>query len=207
MSVFNWIAAVIVISSMAYLTFVLTVPEWLDAYKKGKAVSLLPERKGARWPIWAQVAMMLMGLALCFPLFYYLWIPFANLPAYLSQIFAAVGIFIYLSGFGFMLWARRSLGRNWGVSTSLEANLRDEHELIQSGPYAIVRHPMYFGAWVFMLGLLLLYSKWVILVLTISMLASFSMRARREEAALAERFGQTWLEYKKRTKSLIPFLY
>jgi protein-S-isoprenylcysteine O-methyltransferase Ste14 len=206
MSVFDWIAAFVVIFSMGYLTFVLTVPEWLAAYKKGKAVSLLPERKGIHWPIWAQVAIMLIGLALCLPLFYYLWIPVVNLPAYLTQIFAAVGLFIYLSGFGFMLWARRTLGKNWGVSTSLQAKLRDEHELIQSGPYAIVRHPMYFGAWIFMLGLLLLYPKWVILVFTISMLASFSMRARREEAALAERFGQTWIEYSKRTKFLIPFI-
>jgi protein-S-isoprenylcysteine O-methyltransferase Ste14 len=70
-----------------------------------------------------------------------------------------------------------------------------------------VRHPIYFGAWVFMLGLLLLYPMWVILILAVSMVASFSMRAQREETVLEERFGKAWVEYRKRTKRIIPFIY
>jgi protein-S-isoprenylcysteine O-methyltransferase len=114
---------------------------------------------------------------------------------------------IYVLGMGFVLWARHTLGKNWGISTSKQVKLHNDHELIQTGPYAIVRHPIYFGAWVFMLGLLLLYPMWVILILAVSMVASFSMRAGREETALAQRFGDAWVQYKKRTKRIIPFIY
>jgi protein-S-isoprenylcysteine O-methyltransferase Ste14 len=204
---FEWIAAAIVIGSMLYLTFALTVPEWLDARKKGHGVSLLPERGGRHYPMWVQVAMMALGLALCVPLFYYLWVPFWSFSESTGTILGVVGLTIYLCGFGFMLWARRTLGKNWGVSTSLEVKLRDDHELIQSGPYALVRHPMYGGAFVLTLGLLLLYPMWVILVLGGSMIFSLTRRARREERALAERFGEAWGEYRKRTRFLIPFVW
>ena len=75
MSTFDWIAAGIVIISTLYLTFVLTVPAWMAALQKGQAVSLLPERKGGKRPLWIQVAILILGLLLCVPLFYYGWVP------------------------------------------------------------------------------------------------------------------------------------
>ena len=199
-------AALIVIVTFVYLISI-TLVEWFFALRKGQAVTLLPEREGRTWPLWTQMAIMLVGIALCIPLFYFLWIPILVLSANIAQALAALGLVIYIAGVAFMLWARHTLGRNWGISTSMQVKLHIDHQLIQSGPYTIVRHPMYFGAWVFMFGLLLLYPKWVILIFTVSMLASLSMRARREEAALAERFGKTWIEYKEQTKFIIPFIY
>lgn len=207
MSTFDWIAAGIVILSMFYVTFILTVPDWLAAVRKGEAVSLLPERKGGQQPFWVQVAMLVLGIVLCIPLFYYGWVPFLKLSSPIKQFLAASGLLIYIFGICLVLWARRTLGKNWGVSTSRQAKLRVDHELIQSGPYALVRHPMYFGSWVFMLGLLMLYPMWVILILAVSMVAAFFMRARREEAVLAERFGPAWEEYTKQTARFIPFIY
>lgn len=207
MSAFDWIAACIVVTSMLYLTFVLTVPEWMAALRKGQAVGLLPERKGVKRPLWMQVAILILGLLLCIPLFYYGWVPLLELPTATKQLISVLGLLLYILGMSFLLWARRTLGKNWGISTSLQAKLHDDHELIQKGPYALVRHPIYFGAWVFMLGLLLLYPMWVILILAVSMVASLTMRAGREETVLAERFGAAWAEYRKRTKRIIPFIY
>jgi protein-S-isoprenylcysteine O-methyltransferase Ste14 len=207
MSAFSWIAAFVVVTSVLYLTFVLTVPEWMAALRKGQAVTLLPERKGGKRPLWVQVAILFVGLLLCVPLFYYGWVPLFELSNPEKQILAIVGFMIYVIGMGLVLWARHTLGKNWGISTSQQVKLHNDHELIQAGPYAIVRHPIYFGAWVFMLGLLLLYPMWVILILAVSMVASFSMRASREETALAQRFGDAWVQYKKRTKRIIPFIY
>jgi len=206
MSAFDWVSAFIVIVTFVYLIFV-TLIEWFVALHKGQAVTLLPERKGGTWPLWTQMAVILAGIALCIPLFYFLWIPIFVLSTTTAQTLSVLGLVIYIGGMAFMLWARRTLGKNWGLSTSLQVKLHDDHELIQSGPYALMRHPMYFGAWVFMFGLLLLYPKWVVVILTVSMLASLSMRARREEVALAERFGNIWVEYKKQTKFIIPFIY
>jgi protein-S-isoprenylcysteine O-methyltransferase Ste14 len=66
---------------------------------------------------------------------------------------------------------------------------------------------MYSGWWGAMLGLTLLYPVWAVFLLFIFSLISFFGRARREESALEERFGGLWLEYKKRTRFLIPFIY
>lgn len=207
MAIFDWIAAGIVIVSMIYVSFALTVADWLVALRKGQAVSLLPDRGGRKYPLWMQIALMVVGLLICIPLFYYGWVPLFKIAGIAKTILKVVGLIIYLAGFGFTLWARRTLGKYWGLSTSLDVKLFDEHQLIQSGPYAFVRHPMYFGAWTFMFGLLLLYPTWTILILLVSMLTAFSGRARREEVALAERFGDSWVEYKQRTWFIIPLIY
>ena len=207
MAIFDWIAAGIVIVSMIYISFALTVADWLVALRKGQAVSLLPERGGRKYPLWMQIALMVVGLLICIPLFYYGWVPLFKIAGNTKTVLKVVGLIIYLAGFGFTLWARRTLGKYWGLSTSLDVKLFDEHQLIQSGPYAFVRHPMYFGAWIFMFGLLLLYPTWTILILLVSMLTAFSGRARREEVALAERFGDSWVEYKQRTWFIIPLIY
>jgi len=207
MSAFDWIVAGIVVLSMIYISFVLTVAQWLTAVRKGQAVTLLPARKGGNWPLWTQIALLIVGIALCIPLFYYGWVPLIPISTNTDRILDIIGLVVYLAGLMFTLWARRTLGKYWGLSTSLNVKLLDDHQIIQNGPYAFVRHPMYFGAWTFMFGLLLLYPTWTILILLVSMLASFSGRARREEAALAERFGDAWVEYQKRTKLIIPFIY
>jgi protein-S-isoprenylcysteine O-methyltransferase Ste14 len=70
-----------------------------------------------------------------------------------------------------------------------------------------VRNPMYFGWWVAMFGLVLLYPVWMVFLMFLFSVVSFAGRARREDKALAERFGEAWMEYKKRTKFLIPYIY
>lgn len=207
MSIFDWIAASIVIVTLIYVSFVLTLADWFAALRKGQAVTLLPERGGCKWPLWTQVAMIILGLALCIPLFYFGWIPLFHVPSNAAPTLGVVGLILYLTGFAFVLWARRTLGKFWGLSTSHNVKLLDDHQIIQSGPYAFVRHPMYFGWWAAMLGLTLLYPVWAVFLLFIFSLISFAGRARREESALKERFGNLWLEYKKRTRFLIPFIY
>lgn len=207
MKAFEIAANVIVIASLVYLSFVLTLADWLRALKKGQAVTLLPERKGGAWPLWTQIGMVILGLVLCVPLFYFLWIPLIKLPVNTGRVLDLVGLAVYLAGCGFVLWARSTLGKMWGISTSRNVKLRDDHQIIQEGPYAFVRNPMYFGWWVAMTGLILLYPVWMVLLMFLFSLMAFIGRARREEAALSERFGEAWTEYKKRTKFLIPFIY
>jgi protein-S-isoprenylcysteine O-methyltransferase Ste14 len=207
MALFDWIIAGIILLVLFYLSFALTLADWLIALKKGQAVTLLPERKGGSWPLWTQIAIMILGLALCVPLFYFLWIPLIKLSITTGRILGLIGLVIYLAGCAFVLWARRTLGKMWGLSTSQNVKLRDDHQIIQSGPYAFVRNPMYFGWWVAIAGLLLVYPTWVVLLFLVFSVISFAGRARREDRALSERFGEAWTEYKKRTKFLIPFIY
>ena len=207
MKTFEIIAAIIVIVSLVYVSFILTLADWLVALRKGQAVTLLPERNGRKYPFWVQIAMVILGLILCAGMFYFLWIPLFSLSIKTSFIMDVIGLILYLAGCVFMLWARRTLGKMWGISTSQNVKLRDDHQIIQSGPFAFVRNPMYFGWWVAMFGLVLLYPVWMVLLMFLFSMVAFIGRAHREEAALAERFGEVWEEYKKRTKFIIPFIY
>jgi protein-S-isoprenylcysteine O-methyltransferase Ste14 len=207
MNIFNWTAASIVIVTLIYVSFVLTLADWFAALRKGQAVTLLPERGGRKWPLWTQVLIIIIGMALCIPLFYFGWIPLFHVRSNITFTLGLIGLLLYLVGLIFMLWARRTLGKYWGLSTSLQVKLHGDHQIIQSGPYAFIRHPMYFGWWTAMLGLTLLYPVWALFILFLSTLISFIGRARREESTLAEKFGNSWVEYKKHTKFIIPFIY
>jgi protein-S-isoprenylcysteine O-methyltransferase Ste14 len=207
MEILEGAMAGLVIVTLAYISFLLTLRDWLIALKKGEAVALLPERAGRQWPLWTQVLLIALGLALCVPFFYYLWIPLVALPGQVSTILKMAGFVLYVLGLAVVLWARRTLGRNWGISTSAQVKLLVGHELVQDGPYAYVRHPMYSGWWACMLGLVLIYPVWAVFLLFFFSLISFANRARREEDALAARFGQAWIAYRQRTKRLIPGVY
>jgi protein-S-isoprenylcysteine O-methyltransferase Ste14 len=207
MKTFEILTNSIVIASLVYLSFILTLADWLSALLKDQAVTLLPEHRGRKWPLWTQIGIIVLGLLLCIPLFYFLWIPLLTLTADVRLGLKISGLIIFLAGCTFTLWARRTLGKMWGISTSQNVKLRDDHLLIQQGPYAFVRNPMYFGWWMAMFGLLLLYPTWVVLLLLVFSVISFIGRARREEVALVERFDEAWTDYKKRTKFLIPFIY
>jgi protein-S-isoprenylcysteine O-methyltransferase Ste14 len=206
-ALFDWVIAGLILLVLVYLSFVLTLADWLKALGKGQAVTLLPERKGGTWPLWTQIGIVVLGLALCVPLFYFLWIPLVKIPVNLGRVLDIIGLVVFLAGCAFVLWARRTLGRMWALSTSRSAKLLEDHQLIRSGPYDFVRNPMYFGWWAAMAGLVLVYPTWVVLLFLVFSLISFTGRARREDAAMAERFGEAWKEYKKHTKFLIPFIY
>src|SRR5512132_1369665 len=141
MEPFDLLAAAIVVAPLLYVTF-LTLADWVKALRKGEGVPLLPERGGRRRPWWIQMIVILVGLAISVPLFYFGWIPLAALPPPVERALAISGLVLYLLGISLTLWARRSLGKNWGISTSVQVKLRAEHELVQTGPYARVRHPM-----------------------------------------------------------------
>jgi protein-S-isoprenylcysteine O-methyltransferase Ste14 len=207
MTLFDWIVAALVIASVSYISFIQTVGEWIAALRKGQAVSILPERQGRSWPMWAQVAFVLSGLVIFVVLYYVAWIPLVHLPEAVRRGLSVIGLILFLTGFAFVEWARHTLGKYWGLSTSRQVKLLDDHQLIRSGPYAFVRHPMYFGAWVLFFGLILIYPVWAVLLTFISTVIAFLGRARREDAALGERFKDEWADYKKQTKFIIPYIY
>ena len=207
MGIFDWVVAAFVVVTLIYVSFVLTLRDWFAALHRGEAVTLLPEREGRKWPLWTQVLLIVVALLLCVPYFYYLWIALMPLPGIIAGILKIAGLILYVLGLALVLWARRTLGRNWGISTSTQVKLLAGHELVQNGPYAYVRHPMYSGWWLCMLGLVLLYPVWAVFLLLVFSVISFFNRARREEAALAVRFGDAWIAYTQRTKRLIPGVY
>lgn len=184
------------------------IASWLMSYRDPRDAVVGSRRSFLALPLWAQIVLGLAALVLLAALGYWLWIP---LPLAISPEVSAIltvgGLTFFLVGCGLALWARWALGTMYGVSTGGAAPLQMRHRLIQHGPYAWVRHPMYLGYWLVLLGVTLIYQTWTPLLFLVMSIASFYRRARREESALAERFGEEWHAYALRTKFLIPFVY
>jgi len=105
-----------------------------------------------------------------------------------------IGTPLLLCGIALIIWGRLTLGRHYFVSTSQRAVLFADQVLISTGPFAIVRHPMYLGILLVGLGGTLLYRTWT-MVFIIVMYLGLRLRARREEKAFAAAFGEQWQQY------------
>ncbi len=109
---------------------------------------------------------------------------------------------IVVVGIGFAIWARFTLGKNWSPRPSM----KERHELVTSGPYAYVRHPIYTGMLFAVFGTALTGSYFAILVLALASLV-FLSRIPREEKIMLDLFPSAYPAYQARTKRLIPFLW
>jgi protein-S-isoprenylcysteine O-methyltransferase Ste14 len=199
---------VIVIAGTAYLSFVMALAGWVAGLRRGEAVTLLPVRGDRSTVLAAQLGLVLVGLLLAAVLLFWLWVPLPlPLTAAAALILEVVGLALFVGGAVVVVWARRTLGRMWGISTSRQVKLLPDHQLVTSGPYRLVRHPMYSGWWAAVLGLLLIYRTWILVLLLVMSLAVFYRRARLEDRVLAARFGAEWQRYTSQARFLIPFIW
>jgi len=112
------------------------------------------------------------------------------------------GTALVAAGLGFAVWARRVLGRNWsGIVT-----LKQDHELIRRGPYAIVRHPIYTGLLAGFAGSALALGEWRGLLALVIVCVALWRKLRLEERWLAEIFGDSYAQYRREVAALVPFL-
>jgi protein-S-isoprenylcysteine O-methyltransferase Ste14 len=111
------------------------------------------------------------------------------------------GLTLCMLGFATAIWARVYLGRNWGMPMSL----KEEPELVTTGPYRYVRHPIYSGFLLAALGSI--FSVGLVWIIPFCVFGVYFIYSSfREDRLMAEQFPQTYSAYKKRTKRLIPFV-
>lgn len=113
-----------------------------------------------------------------------------------------VGLSLSISGAVIACWSRFLLGRNW----SLSVQRKEHHELIQTGLYKKIRHPVYTGLLLLFTGNALIVGDYRAIVAVAVVCASFWFKIRKEEQLMTTIFGEQYTAYKKRTKALIPFL-
>jgi protein-S-isoprenylcysteine O-methyltransferase Ste14 len=101
------------------------------------------------------------------------------------------------------VWARTVLGRNW----SGYATYKENQELITTGPYKFVRHPIYSSMLLMLIGTILYYGYLFLLVIFAIVAVTFIWRTKKEEKIMTKLFGKKYQNYMKRTKRLIPFVY
>jgi protein-S-isoprenylcysteine O-methyltransferase Ste14 len=118
-----------------------------------------------------------------------------------SVILATIGALLFACGIALAIWARLHLGRNWGPPMTQRA----EPDLVTSGPYRFVRHPIYSGLLTAMLGTVLVNNLLGLIVIAV-LVAYFYYCGTVEERNLAGTFPKAYPEYRSRTKMLIPFL-
>lgn len=111
-----------------------------------------------------------------------------------------VGAFFTVVGIAFATWERYRLGRNWG------SRPKEDHVLIASGPYAYVRHPIYAGAILALLGSTLTGSIVAVMLFIISIIFCLR-RITKEERIMLSLFPGQYPAYQARTKRLIPFVW
>jgi protein-S-isoprenylcysteine O-methyltransferase Ste14 len=120
-----------------------------------------------------------------------------------SWAFYWLGAALTAAGLGFACWARVHLGRNW----SAVVTVKQDHELVQSGPYRLVRHPIYTGLLLAFLGTAIARGEWLSLLAVPLALFSFMRKIRLEEQWMAEQFPHAYPDYRARVAALIPFLW
>ena len=115
---------------------------------------------------------------------------------------SGLGLAIFVMGLGFAIWARLRIGRNWGTPMTR----KDHPELVTSGPYHLVRHPIYSGVVFGGIGTAIgLGWRWLIAVGLVG--AYFFYSAAVEERYLSEQFPESYPLYKRSTKMLVPFIF
>jgi protein-S-isoprenylcysteine O-methyltransferase Ste14 len=113
-----------------------------------------------------------------------------------------IGLALFLLGLALAVWARIYIGRNWGMPMSEKA----DPELVTTGPYRKVRHPIYSGIILAMTGTAMAVSLyWLIAVAVLG--AYFIYSAVMEERRMAELFPAAYPDYKRSTRMLIPFVF
>jgi protein-S-isoprenylcysteine O-methyltransferase Ste14 len=112
-------------------------------------------------------------------------------------------VLIEAIGLVLTIWARRHLGQNWSGRIAVMA----EHDLIKSGPYQLLRHPIYTGLLLMYFGVALVTGEWLALVGVAMAVFAYWRKIRLEEATLNSAFGEAYANYRRGTWALLPGIY
>jgi protein-S-isoprenylcysteine O-methyltransferase Ste14 len=113
-----------------------------------------------------------------------------------------LGVLLTAAGLAFAIWARVHIGAQW----SADVEIREDHKLIATGPYARIRHPIYTGILLAMLGTALIVGEYRGLLGVLVCAIGFWIKGRMEERLLEQEFGAEYAAYRRRTGFYLPWL-
>ena len=117
---------------------------------------------------------------------------------------AVCALAIAVLGLGLRTWAVYALGKHFTMHLELQEN----HAMITSGPFAFVRHPSYLGAFFMVTGSVAFLGVWYATLITVpALLFAFIRRMHYEEKMLGEHFGDAYVEYRRRVKAFLPWVW
>ena len=115
----------------------------------------------------------------------------------------SIGLALCTLGGLLAIWSRYLLGQNWSGTVQLKQG----HELIDSGPYHLIRHPIYSGFLLLFLGNAVMVGDWRGLLAVVIVFVSFWRKSTLEEKWLTQYFGEVYRAYRQRTKALVPAIF
>ena len=113
---------------------------------------------------------------------------------------AIVGSILIWMGIGLAIWARYHLAEYW----SARITIKEDHQLIRTGPYARLRHPIYSGIVLAAIGSAVVIDQWRCVLGVCLVLIGYCIKARKEETMLTQQFGDAFREHQKHAGFLIP---
>jgi protein-S-isoprenylcysteine O-methyltransferase Ste14 len=113
-----------------------------------------------------------------------------------------LGAALTVAGIAFAIWARLWIAGNW----SSDVTLKRDHELIVDGPYAWVRHPIYTGILLGLIGTGLAVGEWRAVFAVVIAAIAFWRKLTIEEGVMRRQFGEAYARYAERTRALVPFV-
>jgi protein-S-isoprenylcysteine O-methyltransferase Ste14 len=119
-----------------------------------------------------------------------------------TNLVGLTGLSISILGAIIACWARYMLGRNWSVSVQR----KKDHELIQSGIYNVIRHPIYTGLLFLFIGNAIIVGDYRAIIAVAIVFIHLWLKLIKEEKLLTDVFGSQYTDYKQRTKALIPYV-
>jgi protein-S-isoprenylcysteine O-methyltransferase Ste14 len=167
-------------------------------YVSGLSASA-PKRVQGRGPRLVYLGEMVFSFALlaCPPLGIG-WLGLRIVPR--TEALFVSGASLLVAGLAFAIWARAHLGQHWSGNVTLKAG----HRLIRTGPYAIVRHPIYTGLLLAMLGTAVAVDQVRGILAVLIALQANVRKLRLEERWLTEEFGGEYERYRREVKALVP---
>lgn len=117
-----------------------------------------------------------------------------------TLIGALLGVLLTWLGLGLAIWARYHLAEYW----SARVTIKEDHQLIRTGPYAHLRHPIYSGLILATIGTALVIGKWRCVMGLLLAVIGYFIKARKEEEMLAQQFGDAFREHQKHAGFLLP---
>jgi protein-S-isoprenylcysteine O-methyltransferase Ste14 len=112
------------------------------------------------------------------------------------------GVLLVTLGAGFAIWARKHLGSYWSANVTI----KDKHRLIRTGPYRLVRHPIYTGLLTALIGTVIVIGQWHALLAVGIALIAMIRKIRLEERWLGQHMGEEYRRYQAETRALVPLI-
>ena len=181
-----------IIALLAFAGLTLLTVSW----SRGQAKTRTPQDRGYRAPVMANFTAL--------GVFFVSLLIFSSGPAgFMALLLALSGSLLALAGAALVVICHAELGAAWSFAPKADQSTG----LITSGPYRLVRHPIYLGLALLAVGEALAFGSWpALLIALVGVVPTLAWRARVEEQLLRRTFGESYEVYRQRTKMIVPYL-